>query len=136
MSSGFNATADKERSMKRLKRNEHREERIDVEIIADAYDEEERAMGWYYYLADMLVFPFRAKCIHTRPHSPLEEDEVVEVVGMALEKKCLREIFVEIKGDEQNISVPLAQLQGIAVDEETQEAIEDWHYWVGRGYGF
>ncbi|MDX2255539.1 MAG: calcium-binding protein, partial [Pseudanabaenaceae cyanobacterium bins.39] len=27
-----------------------REHRIDYEIIVDAYDEAERAMGWYYYL--------------------------------------------------------------------------------------
>ena len=26
------------------------------------------------------------------------------------------------------------QLEGIQVDEETQKAIEDWHYWVNRGY--
>jgi len=26
------------------------------------------------------------------------------------------------------------QLEGIEVDEETQQAIEDWHYWVERGY--
>ena len=25
-------------------------------------------------------------------------------------------------------------LKGIEVDEETQEAIEDWHYWVAQGY--
>jgi hypothetical protein len=26
------------------------------------------------------------------------------------------------------------QLEGIQVDEETRQAIEDWHYWVNRGY--
>ena len=26
------------------------------------------------------------------------------------------------------------QLVGIDVDEETQQAIEDWHYWVNQGY--
>ena len=25
-------------------------------------------------------------------------------------------------------------LKGLRVDEETREAIEDWHYWVGQGY--
>jgi hypothetical protein len=30
--------------------------------------------------------------------------------------------------------VPLAQLQGVDVDADTQEAIEDWHYWLARGY--
>ncbi|HEY6541685.1 MAG TPA: calcium-binding protein [Ktedonobacteraceae bacterium] len=32
------------------------------------------------------------------------------------------------------MSTPL--LEGIGVDEETQQAIEDWHYWVNRGYEF
>jgi hypothetical protein len=25
-------------------------------------------------------------------------------------------------------------LEGVQVDEETQQAIEDWRYWVDRGY--
>jgi hypothetical protein len=25
------------------------------------------------------------------------------------------------------------QLEGVKVDEETQQAIEDWRYWVNRG---
>ena len=28
-------------------KDEVREERIDMEIVVDAYDEDERAMGWY-----------------------------------------------------------------------------------------
>ena len=31
-------------------------------------------------------------------------------------------------------SVPLRQLESIHVDEQTQQAIEDWHYWVNQGY--
>ena len=123
--------------MKRLKQDERREKRIDMEILVDAYDEEERAMGWYYYLTDTLVFPFNAKCIHTHRKSPLEEEDIVEVVGMAPEHKCLREMFVDVQWDGRNVSVPLAQLQGVALeDDQSQEALEDWHYWVGRGYGF
>jgi hypothetical protein len=38
-----------------------REKRIDYEIVVDAYDAEERAIGWYYYLADKISFPFLAK---------------------------------------------------------------------------
>jgi endonuclease I len=37
--------------MTKIERDENREERIDMEVVVDAYDEEERAMGWYYYLA-------------------------------------------------------------------------------------
>ena len=47
-----------------------REDRITDEIIVDCHDEEERAMGWYYYLDEQLEFPFTATCIVKRPSSP------------------------------------------------------------------
>lgn len=124
--------------MKRLPRDEAREKRIDAEILVDAYDEEERAMGWYYYLADILNFPFQAKCIHEHHRSPLKEDHVVEVSGMAPEQKCLREVFVQVYQDDhdQELAVPLAQLEGLSPDEQTLQGLEDWQYWIGRGYGF
>jgi hypothetical protein len=31
--------------------------RINMEMVVDAYNEEERAMGWYYYLEDRLHLP-------------------------------------------------------------------------------
>ena len=31
-----------------------------MEIVVDAYDSEEQAMGWYSYLEDNLQFPFQA----------------------------------------------------------------------------
>jgi hypothetical protein len=47
-----------------------REKRIDYEIVVDAYDELERALGWYYYLDEKLSYPFSAKCILERATSP------------------------------------------------------------------
>jgi hypothetical protein len=38
--------------------NKDREERIAMEIVVDAHGPEEQAMGWYYYLADELQFPY------------------------------------------------------------------------------
>ena len=43
--------------MNRQAEDEEREERIQMEIIVDAYGPEEQAMGWYYYLADNMSFP-------------------------------------------------------------------------------
>lgn len=122
--------------MKRVKRDDHREKRIDMEILVDTYDEEERAMGWYYYLADTMSFPFNAKCIQEHHKSPLQEEDTVEVLSMAPEHTCLREIYVDIQWNGRQLAVPLAQLRGLQVDDMTQEALDDWHYWVGRGYGF
>jgi hypothetical protein len=38
--------------------NREIENRIEMEIVVDAYNESERAMGWYYYLQDNLAMPF------------------------------------------------------------------------------
>ena len=120
--------------MERLPYDEEREERIHNEAIVDAYGPEEQALGWYYYLEARLGFPFRAKCIAERVTSPLRPGEKVQVIGMAPEDECEREMFVVIAWNGRTLAVPLAQLDGVAVDEETRQAIGDWHYWVGRGH--
>jgi len=120
----------------KAEKDEAREHRITMEAIVDAYGGEEQAMGWYYYLDDKIQFPFQAKCIQERRISPLKPGEIVKVVKMSSEDECMREMFVEIEWQDRTFSVLLAQLQAINVDDETQEAIEDWHYWVARGYEF
>ena len=122
--------------MPRVKEDKVREERIIMEIVVDAYGEEERALGWYYYLEDKLHFPFKAKCIALRPSSPLNIGDKVEVLGMPSEEECEHKMFVTIKWQKRSLAVPLSQLQGISLDDEAKEAIEDWHYWVARGYEF
>ncbi|MBC7912313.1 MAG: calcium-binding protein [Pyrinomonadaceae bacterium] len=122
--------------MAQVKHDKVREERITMEIIVDAYDEIERALGWYYYLEEKLEFPFKAKCIASRQTSPLTKGETVKVVGMPPEKECEREMFVNVRWQKRTIAVPLSQLAAHKVDEETQEAIEDWHYWVNQGRQF
>ena len=122
--------------MAQQEKDEEREERIHMEIIVDAYGPEEQVMGWYNYLDDTLQFPFAARCIVQRATSPLEPGDKVEVVGMASEEDCEKEMLVLIQWKKRQLAVPLMQLEGIKVDEETQQAIEDWHYWVSRGYEF
>jgi len=113
-----------------------REERIRNEIVVDAYDETERASSWYCHLEDRLSFPLRAQCIAHRATSPLRRDEMVEVIDLADEGECGHEMFVTIQWRDLELAVPLAQLQPVAVDEETAEAVGDWHYWMARGYEF
>ena len=122
--------------MSNIERDEAREERIAFEAIVDAYGPEEQAMGWYYYLEDKINPPFKAKCIKKRAISPLVVAEEVEVVGMAPEDECVNEMFVMIKWQGRELGVPLTQLSGVDLDEKTQEAVEDWHYWVNMGYEF
>lgn len=123
--------------MDRTIKDEEREQRIDYEVVVDAYDEVERSLGWYYYLQGKITFPFEAVCTVEKRSSPLKPDEIVEVVGMPPEEECESSMFVEIEWKEDDfLDVPLEQIYPIGVDEETKEAIEDWHYWVARGYRF
>jgi hypothetical protein len=122
--------------MSKVERDGAREERIMMEVVVDAYDAEEQAMGWYYYLQDKINFPFTATCITKRNVSPVSQGAKVEVVEMADGDECLREMFVEIVWDCDTLAVPLSQLKPIDSDDDTKDATEDWHYWVNRGYEF
>ena len=123
--------------MAKPKRDPKREQRIMMEIVVDAHDEQERAMGWYYYLQDQLQFPFTAVYIAKRPISPLRVKDEVEVIRMPGEDECEHEMFVTIRWEKDGLAVPLAQLKPItAMDEETKQAVADWHYWVQMGYEF
>jgi len=120
--------------MTRPAKDDEREERIHMEIIVDAYGPEEQALGWYYYLEETLHFPFTARCITRRMTSPLEIGDEVEVVGMPPEEDCEHDMLVLIRWKPHELAVPLRQLEGSHMDEQTQRAIEDWHYWVNQGY--
>lgn len=120
--------------MARQSRDEEREERIHNEIVVDAHDAEEQAMGWYYYLEEKLRFPFSARCTAERAVSPLRAGDEVEIVGMAPEEECEHEMFVLTRWEGRSLAVPLSQLEGAGVAEETRQAIDDWHYWIARGY--
>lgn len=122
--------------MAKVKADQEREHRITMEVIVDAYDEYERAIGWYYYLKEQLQFPFTANCVCKRVISPLQVKDEIEVLGMAPEDECEHEIFVNIRWAKGGLAVPLSQLRPFDADPETMQAVEDWHYWVGKGYRF
>ena len=109
-----------------------------MEIVVDAYDAGERAMGWYYYLEEQLQFPFTATCIAKRAISPLLVKDEVEVIGMPGEDECSHEMFVTMRWDrKEGLAVPLSQLKPSSdTDEQTGQAIQDWQYWVTMGYEF
>ena len=112
-----------------------REERITMEIIVDG--PEEQAMGWYYYLEESLQFPFTAICNAKRAISPLLVKDEVDVIGMAPEEECEKEMFVTVRWERDGLAVPLSQLTPIRhTATQTKQAIEDWHYWVNMGYKF
>ena len=97
-------------------------------------------MGWYYYLEEVLNFPFMAKWTKKGRKSPSAEEKQVEVLGMAPDDECLKDMLVEvayINGKDDDVySAKLSEITAIDADSETQEAIADWLYWVARGYKF
>ncbi len=123
---------------KKTKRDAELEERITMEIVVDCYDRHEVALGWYCYLENTLQFPFTATCIAQRAVSPLRVKDEVEVIGMAPDEECEHEVFVSIRWDRpEGLAVPLAQLKPIVdSDEDTMQAVADWHYWLSMGYEF
>jgi hypothetical protein len=120
--------------------DENRENRIKTEILVDAEDKEERAMGWYYYLDDTLEFPFMGKWKKKNRKTGVIDEKLVEVLGMAPEDDCLKDMYVDvgyIGGKDDDIhTAKLSEIEAIDVDEETQQALEDWQYWLGRAYKF
>ena len=107
-----------------------------MEIVVDAYGPEERAMGWYYYLEEKLAVLFQARVRTELPVSPLALNDEVEVLGMAPEEVCGTDMFVWVRQPKRNLAVPLSQLTPLGNDQTINEAVADWHYWVGQGYQF
>lgn len=120
--------------MPKSRNNSAREERIDNEIVVDAYGPEERAMGWYYYLEDKLRFPFRAKCTGSQVVSPLKKGDTVEVLRLAPEENCNRDVLVLILWHHRKVAIPLSQLTAINEHESTDQALADWKCWIAQGY--
>jgi hypothetical protein len=125
--------------MSNVELDANREERINSEILVDAEDKEDRAMGWYYYLDDCLNFPFNAKWAKKGRKGTAPEKDV-EVLGMATEEECLRDMLVEIVevgGSDDDVEVAkLTDLKVLDADSDTQQALDDWYYWLARGYKF
>jgi Calcium binding len=113
-----------------------REQRIENEILVDAYDEEERAMSWYYHAENEMQFPFPARCLRVDESSPLHKGEEVEVIGLPSEESCRQELRVRVRWQGRTLAVPLAQLKPVKADRKTEQLIEDWQYWTRMGYQF
>jgi hypothetical protein len=67
---------------------------------------------------------------------PLKISQTLTVVAIADEDECLREMFVEIEYEDDTLSVPLSQIAVISENSDTRQAVEDWHYWIAKGYRF
>ena len=119
-----------------IETDEAREHRITMEAVVDTYNEEERAIGWYYYLEGKINFPFLARCATRRSTSPLKSSTGAMPITSTSSPTCEHDMFVEMDWDEESLAVPLSQLEVVDADDETREAVEDWLYWTKKGYQF
>lgn len=128
----------------RAKEDPAREDRILFDIVVDAYNETERALGWYYHLEQEITFPFAARikhgfadaCAHVSERSLLRDGDRVSVVGLASEDACMSSVGVVVEYHQAQFILPLTQLECQTADESTLQAVSDWHYWCARGYEF
>jgi Calcium binding len=116
------------RRRKRSATDRKREDRIAMEVVVDAYDAAERAMGWFAYLETELQFPFTARCTERRAISPLLAGDEVDVVSMAPADECSHEMFVMVRWEHGGLGVPLSQLEPNGADTGTEVAVADWRY--------
>jgi hypothetical protein len=121
---------------RRVAEDESREDRILFEIVVDAYNETERAMGWYYHLQERLVFPFSGRCRAPRTTSPLKVGQELQVLALASEDECMSEVLVMIKVGRLKVAVPLDQIECMSKNEDTCQGVADWYYWRARGYEY
>ncbi len=124
--------------MSRAEIDPDREERIDMNIIVDAYNEEERRIGWHCYLDNCWDEPFQARLITKGNRRNPQKWQQVEVLGMASEEDCRRDMLAEIRlqeGDlEDVLTAPLVDLDPLDANDTIQQAIGDWQYWCDRDY--
>jgi hypothetical protein len=113
-----------------------REERIEMEIVVDAYNDMERAIGWHCSIDNWVSNTVRCRCHKTRSMSPLKVGDEVDVLEVAPEGDCESEMFVFVQWNDRKLAVPLEQLEPIEGDPKAIEIIEDWLYWCLMGYEF
>ncbi len=108
---------------------------IDFEVVVDACDDDEVNMGWYYFMAESLQFPFKAVATIKKRNGTTEE-RTVDVVEDATDGdrfKC-QAYYVNVDLDGVLMKVEVGDLKPINASEETLKAITVWKYWLENGY--
>ncbi len=111
-----------------INKNAEIENRIQNEIVVDAYDDGEVKMGWYYYMEEKLNFPFTAT-VEIEKRGGGKEIKNVEVLKLTGDEVFGEDMTVGVAFGDYIHSVPLLSLKGIKADEGTLEAVGDWRYW-------
>ena len=108
---------------------------IDYEVVVDCYDDDEVHMGWYYFMAESLKFPFRAETTIKKRNGKTEECtvDVVEDATDGERFKC-QAYYVNVDYEGVLMKVEIADLKPINASDETLKAITVWKYFIENGY--
>jgi len=109
--------------------------RIDYKILADCYDEYEQGQGWTLYLVDNITCPFTAEYTGNSKLSitPNTLITVLELLNSEYDSEEDFECFmamVEAEIGDVIYEIPLADLKVVAADTKTEQAVEDWKYFI------
>ena len=106
---------------------------IENEIEVDCYDEEEANMGWYYFMAESMSFPFMAKTI-LKKRGGTTEETTVEVVGNATDAERFGgdDFYVNVDYKGVLMKVEVRDLEPIDASEKTGRALAVWRYGKGE----
>jgi Calcium binding len=107
-----------------------RQKRIDYEVIVDCYDDDEVAMGWYYYLSENLVFPIPATVQLKQRGGKMEEVnvEIVEVDPKSEEGSPIR-LGITEKGQKRVQYISPEVITNVKTSPTNTLIINDWLYW-------
>lgn len=108
---------------------------IEEEIIVDAYDDDEVNMGWYYFIAEGLSFPFQAMAkIKKRDGST--EEYVGTVVEDATDEERFRgeTFYVHIDYKGTLMKIEIRDLTIVDATTENHKVIEIWKFWLDGKY--
>ncbi len=106
-------------------------DKIEDEIIVDAYDDIEVSMGWYYTFDEQLTFPFMATAQLKKKDGSVESKQV-KVVGLHSKEEGFTDHDFQFTIEQNDYLVPIAYsaLSNIVADDQTLEMFQIWNYWV------
>ena len=55
---------------------------------------------------------------------------------MSGEDICSNEMYIDVTWSGKVLAISLAKINPLDTDDDTAEAVGDWHYWLKRGYMF
>ena len=65
---------------------------------------------------------------------PRAADTIVRPLPARSLPALQHDVFVEVRWAGRTLAIPLIQLEVLDADVPTRQAVEDWRYWVERGY--